>query len=81
MLAINVETGKQHRGMGTVMGIFIGSSSLGMMIGPIVFGYSVDIFGLNSVFIGGAGVGIIGGLVTTYLLIKGIALARQRALA
>jgi DHA1 family multidrug resistance protein-like MFS transporter len=81
MLAINVETGKQHRGMGTVMGIFIGSSSLGMMIGPIVFGYSVDISGLNSVFIGGAGVGIIGGLVTTYLLIKWLSLARQPALS
>jgi len=81
MLAINVETGKQHRGMGTVMGIFFGSSSLGMMIGPIAFGYSVDIFDLNSVFIGGAFVGIIGGLVTTYLLIKWLALARQPALS
>ena len=81
MLAINVETGKQHRGMGTVMGIFTGASSLGMMIGPVAFGYSVDMFGLNSVFVGGAAVGIVGGLVTTYLLIKWLAIARQPALS
>ncbi|NIS61399.1 MAG: MFS transporter [Proteobacteria bacterium] len=81
MLAINVETGKQHRGMGTVMGIFTGAGSLGMMTGPIVFGYTVDVFGLNSVFIGGAVVGITGGLLTTYFLIKWLALARQPALS
>ncbi len=80
MLAINVETGKQHKGMGAVMGIFTGASSLGMMIGPIAFGYTVDLFGLNSVFIGGAAVGIIGGLLTTYFLIKWLAIARQPAL-
>jgi MFS family permease len=70
MLTINVETGKQHKGMGTVMGIFTGSSSLGMMLGPIAFGYTVDMFGLNSVFFGGAAVGIIGGLATTCFLFK-----------
>jgi predicted MFS family arabinose efflux permease len=81
MLTINVETGKQHKGMGTVMGIFTGSSSLGMMLGPIAFGYSVDMFGLNSVFFGGAAVGIIGGLATTCLLFKWLAIARQPAIS
>ncbi len=81
MLGINVETGKHHNGMGTVMSIFIGSGSLRMMTGPIAFGYTVDMFGLNSVFVGGAAIGIIGGLITTHLLIKGLVIAKEQTLS
>ncbi len=77
ILAINVESGKRYRGMGTVMGIFGSAGSLGMMSGPTTFGYAMDVFGLNSVFIIGAVIGIIGSLAASYLLIRGA--VRQRA--
>jgi MFS family permease len=77
MLAVNVETGKRYRGMGTVMGILNSAGSLGRMAGPMALGFSMDIFGLQSVFGAGAIIGIIGGLVTAYLLIKPAAISRQ----
>lgn len=70
MLAVTVETGKRHGGIGTVMGIFGSVGSLGMMLGPIAFGYVMDVFGLTSIFTVGAIAGIIGGLVAVYLLVK-----------
>ncbi len=76
MLAISVESGKKHQGMGTVMGIFGSAGSLGMMTGPIALGYVMDTFGLNSVFIISAAIGIIGGLSPLYLLTKKAAISR-----
>ncbi len=70
VLTIRVEAGKQHRGMGSVIGILGSATALGMMIGPIALGYTMDAFGLNSIFIVGAIIGIIGGLGSFYLLTK-----------
>jgi MFS family permease len=77
MLAANVETGRRHRGMGTVMGIFNSAGSLGRMAGPMALGFSMDVFGLQSVFSTGAVFGIIGGLATAYLFIKPSPISRQ----
>ena len=75
--ALNVEMGREYRQMGTVMGIFMGAACLGQMSGPMVFGYTMDVLDLNTGFTIGATVGVIGGLVTTYLLVKWT--TRQRA--
>lgn len=66
--AINVETGRRHRAMGAVMGVIGSIGGLGMLAGPILFGYTMDTFDLNWGFIIGGVIGVIGGLVTTYLL-------------
>lgn len=69
-LAINVELGRQYEAMGTLMGTFSSATSIGMIAGPITFGYVMDHFGISSVFGVGAVTGIVGSLVTTYLLIR-----------
>lgn len=70
VMAASVERGKHYGGVGAVMGFTHGAFSLGRMVGPIAFGYAMDTVGLNSIFIIGATIGIIGSLVATYFLVK-----------
>jgi len=70
VIALNVELGNKYSGMGSVMGISRSVMSLGMVIGPLVFGYTMDHFGINSVFQVGAIVGILVNLPVIYLLYK-----------
>jgi len=68
--ALNVELGNKYSGMGSVMGISRSVMSLGMVIGPLVFGYTMDHFGIGSVFQVGAIVGILANLPVIYFLYK-----------
>jgi len=70
VMALNVELGNKYRGMGSVMGVSRSVMSLGMVIGPLVFGYTMDHFGINLVFQIGAAVGILANLPVIYLLYK-----------
>ena len=70
VMALNVELGNKYSGMGSVMGISRSVMSLGMVIGPLVFGYTMDHFGIGSVFQVGAIVGILVNLPVIYLLYK-----------
>ena len=70
VMAFNVELGNKYSGMGSVMGISRSVMSLGMVIGPLVFGYTMDHFGINVVFQVGAIVGILVNLPVIYLLYK-----------
>jgi len=70
VMALNVELGNKYSGMGSVMGISRSVMSLGMVIGPLVFGYTMDHFGISSVFQVGAIVGILVNLPVIYLLYK-----------
>jgi len=69
-MAFNVELGKKYSGMGSVMGVSRSVMSLGMVIGPLVFGYTMDNFGINLVFQIGAAVGILASFPVIYLLYK-----------
>ncbi len=79
LLAVTVEAGKQHKGMGTVMGIFSSAGSLGILAGPTTSGYVMDAFGLNSSFITAGAVGIIGGLFTFYFFTRWAATLKHQA--
>jgi len=70
VMALNVELGNKYSGMGSVMGISRSVMSLGMVIGPLVFGYTMDHFGIDLVFQVGAIVGILVNLPVIYLLYK-----------
>ena len=70
VMAINVELGNKYNGMGSVMGIVRSVMSLGMVIGPPVFGYTMDHFSIDSIFQIGAMVGILGNIPIIYLLYK-----------
>ena len=70
VMALNVELGNQYGGMGSVMGISRSVMSLGMVIGPLVFGYTMDHFGVNLVFQIGAIVGILVNFPAIYFLYK-----------
>ena len=70
VMALNVELGNKYSGMGSVMGISRSIMSLGMVIGPLVFGYTMDHFGIGSVFQIGAIVGILANLPVIYFLYK-----------
>ena len=70
VMALNVELGNKYSGMGSVMGISRSVMSLGMVIGPLVFGYTMDHFGIGSVFQIGAIVGILANLPVIYFLYK-----------
>jgi len=70
VMALNVELGNKYKGMGSVMGISRSVMSLGMVIGPMVFGYTMDRFGIGLVFQIGAIVGILANLPVIYLLYK-----------
>ena len=70
IMALNVELGNKYSGMGSVMGISRSVMSLGMVIGPLVFGYTMDHFSISSVFQVGAIVGILANIPVIYLLYK-----------
>ena len=57
----------QERGMGTVMGLYNTSLSLGTMLGPIIGGFMADTWGIRSVFPLGGAVGIAGCLALLFL--------------
>ncbi|RKY53163.1 MAG: MFS transporter, partial [Candidatus Neomarinimicrobiota bacterium] len=66
--ALATEQGRSH-GMGNVMGYFNQSMSLGMIVGPIVAGWVMDLLGLSVVFIFGGIVGILGSSFCAYFMI------------
>jgi len=68
--ALSVELGNKYNGMGSVIGISRSAVNLGMVIGPMVFGYTMDYSSTNSVFYVGAIVGILLNLPVIYLLYK-----------
>jgi MFS family permease len=65
--ALATELGRDH-GMGNLMGFFNLSMSLGMIIGPIVSGKIMDLFGESVVFVFGGLAGLWGSLHAYYLL-------------
>ncbi|UCG38280.1 MAG: MFS transporter [bacterium] len=60
--ALAVSLGREM-GMGTVMGLYNASLSLGTMLGPVAGGGLLDLSGIRIVFQGGAVVGILGWLI------------------
>ena len=64
--AIATRLGRSH-GMGNIMGYFTQSMSLGMIVGPIVAGWVMDLMGLSVVFIFGGLVGVTGSGLCVYL--------------
>ena len=66
--ALATEEGRNH-GMGNVMGYFNQSMSFGMIVGPIVAGWVMDLLGLSVVFIFGGLVGILGSSFCAYFMI------------
>ena len=70
VIALNVELGKKHGGMGSVMGVTRSAMSMAMAIGPLVSGFIMDSLGITSVFRVGAIVGILVTLPAIYFLYK-----------
>ncbi|MDD4876499.1 MAG: MFS transporter [Dehalococcoidales bacterium] len=70
VMALNVELGTKYSAMGSVMGVSRSFMILGMVIGPMVFGYIMDHFNINSVFQVGASVGILANVFVIYYLYK-----------
>ncbi len=69
-MAIGVEVGAKYRRMGSSMGVINGAMSLGQFIGPLVFGYVMDQFGVGSVFTYGAIFGVSASFPMAYWLLK-----------
>jgi MFS family permease len=59
ILAIRTELGRTH-GMATLAGLHGSAFASGQMIGPVVCGVVVDVFGLSAVFPFGSLIGVIG---------------------
>ena len=72
-LAVATSVGRDH-GMGNVMGYFNTAMSFGMIIGPIVSGWIMDLLGLSVVFIWGGMLGLLGsiGCVILFYRRKGV---------
>ncbi len=70
IMALSVELGNKYHGMGSVMGLSRSIMSMGMVIGPLVFGYTMDHFGIGLVFQVGAIVGILANIPIIYFLYK-----------
>ena len=68
-LAMATVVGRDH-GMGNIMGYFNMAMSLGMIIGPLVSGWVMDLLGVSVVFIFGGLLGILGSVVCWVLLIQ-----------
>ncbi|MBI2858285.1 MAG: MFS transporter [Chloroflexi bacterium] len=66
-MAMNVEIGRQHQGMGTMIGISHSATDFGTVLGPAAFGYFSDLYGLTAAFYIGAGFGIGTTLISGYL--------------
>ncbi|MEM3056349.1 MAG: MFS transporter, partial [Candidatus Bathyarchaeia archaeon] len=54
-------------GMGTTMGVIEGAMSMGMILGPLIYGFVVDSLGLRAAFLT-TGIICICGTITFYLL-------------
>ena len=68
-LAMATVVGRDH-GMGNIMGYFNMAMSLGMIIGPLISGWVMDLLGVSVVFIFGGLLGVVGSLVCYFLLIQ-----------
>ena len=68
-LAIATRVGRDH-GMGNVMGTFNTAMSLGMITGPLIAGWIMDLLGLSVVFMWGGFLGIAGSIVCTILFFR-----------
>ena len=66
--AVATVVGREH-GMGNIMGTFNSAMSYGMIVGPIVSGWIMDLLGLSVVFIFGGVIGIIGSVVCLYWMV------------
>lgn len=66
LTAIAADEG-HHGGMGAIMGVLNMAMSAGMMIGPVLAGVLAEIFGLRSLFLFGAVVGVLGTLLFGWL--------------
>ena len=69
--AYSVEIGAKHNSMGACMGLSNAAQDLGHFIGPVLFGWAIDVFGESAIF----AVGGISGLIAVppmiyYLLAK-----------
>jgi MFS family permease len=53
-LGLAAQYGKKFRAMGTMMGLFNGGMSVGLILGPLSGGVLKNIFGLDFVFKGGS---------------------------
>ena len=51
------------------MGYFNSAMSFGMIVGPVVAGWFMDLLGLSVVFIFGGLVGFVGSIVCAYLMV------------
>jgi DHA1 family multidrug resistance protein-like MFS transporter len=67
-LAFNVELGKKYGRMGSSMGITNAAQDLGHVIGPVLTGWALEIYGVSSVFYVGAIAGILVMPIMTYWL-------------
>ncbi len=68
--AYTVEAGKKYLGMGTVSGIVFAAQDAGQFIGPLISGYSLDNFGIGSVYIAVAILGVVSAFFVAYWLLK-----------
>jgi MFS family permease len=67
-LAVATVAGRDH-GMGNIMGYFNAAMSYGMIFGPIVSGWIMDLLGLSVVFMFGGFIGVLGTIVCVYFMI------------
>ncbi len=65
-----MEAGKKYLGMGTVSGIVFAAQDAGHFIGPLISGYSLDNFGIGSVYIAVAILGVVSAFFVAYWLLK-----------
>lgn len=77
ILAIRTELGRTH-GMATLAGLHGSAFASGQMVGPVVCGVVVDIFGLSAVFPFGSLIGVLGSLAVI-LWLKRAAIGETRA--
>ena len=68
--ALVTEVGRDH-GMGNVIGYFNMAMSLGSIVGSVVAGCVMDLFGLPFVFIFGGIVGLLGSAGCIYWMVRG----------
>jgi len=64
-LALVTVVGRDH-GMGNVMGYFNSAMSFGMIVGPVIAGWVMDLLGLSVVFLFGGLVGVVGSVLCAY---------------
>ncbi len=63
--ALGVKIGRNY-GMGSVMGIYSSAMGVGGIIGPLVFGVTMDVLGIKSVYYAGSLLGILGAFWMLY---------------